>query len=92
MKTISANELKIRGVTAIESALLNNSDVAISVRGKKRFVVVNVDYFEQLREYELQKAVRASKEDIASGRFIIETAEEHRARIIAKYDLQISDN
>ena len=92
MNTISANELKVRGVTAIESALLNNNDVAISVRGKNRFVVVNIDYFERLREYELEKSVKAAKEDIASDRFIVETAEEHKARIMAKYDLQITDN
>ena len=47
MNTINANELKTRGVTAIESALLKGSDVAITVRGKTRFVVVNVDYFQQ---------------------------------------------
>jgi PHD/YefM family antitoxin component YafN of YafNO toxin-antitoxin module len=91
MNTINANELKTRGVTAIESALLHDSDVAISVRGKTRFVVVNVDYFQQLRECELEKAVREAREDIAAGRFVVETAAQHKERIMAKYGLQHSD-
>ena len=87
MNTINANELKKRGVSAIESALLHDSDVAISVRGQTRFVVVNLDYFQQLREYELEKAVRDAKEDLAAGRFVIETAAQHKERIMAKYGL-----
>ena len=87
MNTINANELKKRGVSAIESALLNDSDVAISVRGQTRFVVVNLDYFQQLREYELEKAVRDAKEDLAAGRFVVETAAQHKERIMAKYGL-----
>ena len=87
MNTINANELKKRGVSAIESALLHDSDVAISVRGQTRFVVVNLDYFQQLREYELEKAVRDAKEDLAAGRFVVETAAQHKERIMAKYGL-----
>jgi PHD/YefM family antitoxin component YafN of YafNO toxin-antitoxin module len=87
MNTINANELKKRGVSAIESALLHDSDVAISVRGQTRFVVVNLDYFQQLREYELEKAVRDAKEDLAAGRFVVETAAQHKERIMAKYAL-----
>lgn len=87
MNIINANELKKRGVSAIESALLHDSDVAISVRGQTRFVVVNLDYFQQLREYELEKAVRDAKEDLAAGRFVIETAAQHKERIMAKYGL-----
>lgn len=92
MNTINANELKTRGVTAIESALQYDSDVAITVRGKTRFVVVDVDYFQQLRECELEKAAREAREDIAAGRFVVETAEQHKERIMAKYGLQLGDN
>jgi len=87
MNIINANELKKRGVSAIETALLHDSDVAISVRGQTRFVVVNLDYFQQLREYELEKAVRDAKEDLAAGRFVVETAAQHKERIMAKYGL-----
>ena len=90
MNIINASELKTRGVTAIESALTHDSDVAISVRGTTRFVVVNVDYFQHLRECELEIAAREAREDIAAGRFVIETVEEHMARIRKKYDLQIT--
>ncbi len=92
MNTINANELKTRGGTAIESALQYDSDVAITVRGKTRFVVVDVDYFQQLRECELEKAAREAREDIAAGRFVVETAAQHKERIMAKYGLQLGDN
>lgn len=92
MNTINANELKTRGVSAIESALQYDSDVAITVRGKTRFVVVDVDYFQQLRECELEKAAREAREDIAAGRFVVETAAQHKERIMAKYGLQLGDN
>lgn len=87
MHTINANELKTRGVTAIENALQGYTDVAISVRGKTRYVVVDIDYFQHLRECELDSAYLAVKADIEAGNFVTETAEEHIARIRAKHGL-----
>jgi PHD/YefM family antitoxin component YafN of YafNO toxin-antitoxin module len=87
MNTINANNLKIKGVTAIEAALANEQEVAITVRGEPRFVVVDMNYYQYLRECELENAVRQAKADIASGRYITESAEQHINRIINKYDL-----
>jgi PHD/YefM family antitoxin component YafN of YafNO toxin-antitoxin module len=88
MNTVNANDLKLRGVTAIEAALVDEQEVAIAVRGKRRFIVVDVDYYQHLRECELESAVRQAKEDIAAGRYVIESAEEHTNRIMKEYDLQ----
>lgn len=88
MNTVNANELKVRGVTAIEAALVDEQEVAITVRGKRRFVVVDIDYYQYLRECELESAVRQAKADIAAGRYVIESAEQHIDRITKEYDLQ----
>lgn len=87
MNTINANNLKIKGVTAIEAALANEQEVAITVRGEPRFVVVDIDYYQYLRECELENAVRQAKADITAGRSVTESAEQHINRIINKYDL-----
>lgn len=87
MNTINANNLKIKGVTAIEAALANEQEVAITVRGEPRFVVVYMDYYQYLRECELENTVRQAKADIAVGRYVTESAEQHINRIVNKYDL-----
>ena len=43
MVAISANELKTRGVAAIETALADEPEATISVRGKVRYVVMPVE-------------------------------------------------
>ena len=46
MNALNANDLKIGGVTAIETALQNEPEVAISVRGERRFVVMSTAQYE----------------------------------------------
>ena len=81
MSSISANDLKTRGVAAIESALEHDSEALISVRGKNRFVVMPLEHFHYLRECELDAALAQTRNDLASGCFVISTPEEHIARI-----------
>ncbi|NDB70346.1 MAG: type II toxin-antitoxin system Phd/YefM family antitoxin, partial [Methylocystaceae bacterium] len=42
MTDISANDLKVRGVASIEAGLADASEAIISVRGHKRFVVMDI--------------------------------------------------
>jgi hypothetical protein len=51
------------------------------VRGKNRFVVMDVEHYQYLRECELTAALVESNADIAAGRFVKETAEQHLARL-----------
>ncbi len=74
---ISANELKIKGVSAIETMLEKLDEVLISIRGKNKYVVIDINRYNYLRECELEKAVRDVREDIANGRSRILSAEEH---------------
>lgn len=81
MNQLTANDLKVRGVAAIEDVLTGQTEAMISVRGKDRFVVMDVAQYHYLRECELEAALAQSKADVAAGRAMKETAAEHMARM-----------
>ena len=83
MPHISANELKIRGVAAIEAVLSQEPEAIISVRGKERFVVMDMKHYHYLRECELESALAQTRANLAAGRFVKESAEAHVAKIKA---------
>lgn len=84
MSHISANELKTGGVSAIEAVLSHHPEAIISVRGKERFVVMDLNQYHYLRECELETALAQTKADLAAGRFVKESAESHVARMKAE--------
>jgi len=81
MSHISANELKTKGVAAIEAMLDEHSEAIVSVRGKDRFVVMGIAQYNYLRECELAAALAEVRADVAAGRFVRESAGEHLARL-----------
>ena len=81
MPTVSANDLKTKGVSAFEAILAHQSEAVISVRGKERFVVMSMEHYHYLRECELESALAQTRADLAEGRFVKESAEEHLARL-----------
>lgn len=81
MNNITANELKTRGVTALEDRLSSEDEVFISVRGKEKFVVVSVEKYAAMREYELEQAVREARADYDAGRAVRESVDHHMQRI-----------
>ena len=74
---ITANDLKTKGVSIVETMLEKLDEVLISIRGKNRFVVVDINRYNYLRECELEKAWRDVQDDIANGRSRVLTAKEH---------------
>jgi hypothetical protein len=81
MSHISANELKTKGVAAIEAMLTEYSEAIVSVRGKDRYVVMEIARYNYLRECELEAALAETRADVAAGRFVQESAEAHLARL-----------
>lgn len=81
MTQLTANDIKVRGVSAIEAALANQPEVTISVRGKQRYVVMEMSHYQYLRECELEAALVQSQADRAEGRFVQESAQEHMRRM-----------
>ena len=81
MNNITANDLKTKGISVIQSALDQQTEAVISVRGKQRFVVMDVAHYQYLRECELSTAIIESKADMEAGRYIKESAEAHLTRL-----------
>ena len=80
MSHLTANDLKTKGVAAIESVLAKHSEAIVSVRGKERFVVMDITQYHYLRECELEVALAEARADLAAGRFVQESRDEHVAR------------
>lgn len=81
MHALTANDLKTRGVTAVEESLEHNDEVLISVRGKDRYVVMTIETYNRLRELELAAAVAEAKADYAAGRYNRDSVEDHIKQI-----------
>ena len=81
MNTITANELKMKGVTAVEACLEEEEEAIISVRGKSKYVIMDLIKYEKLREYELEIALLEAKADVANGRYVSESVDDHMKRI-----------
>ncbi|BBE51251.1 hypothetical protein OYT1_ch1713 [Ferriphaselus amnicola] len=81
MSHISANELKTKGVAAIEAMLALHSEAVVSVRGKDRFVVMDIAQYNYLRECELDAALAETRADIKAGRVVEESADAHLSRL-----------
>ncbi|ADK82492.1 MULTISPECIES: type II toxin-antitoxin system Phd/YefM family antitoxin [Sediminispirochaeta] len=79
--TITANELKTKGVTIIDEVTSRNNEAIITVRGKNKYVVLSIEEYSQLREYELEAAIKESEEDIKNGRIYDESIDDHMKRI-----------
>ena len=81
MGTVAANDLKTKGIKAIEDALLNQPEVSLSVRGQVKYVVMSQEHYHYLRECELEAALAESRADLAEGRFVKETVAQHVKRL-----------
>lgn len=81
MSVIPANDLKIKGIKAIEEALLVEPEALVSVRGQVRYVVMSSNQYQYLRECELEAALAESRADIVAGRYVKETVAQHIQRI-----------
>ena len=78
---ITANELKTKGVSVIEEITNQDSEAIITVRGKNKFVVLSIEEYNHLREYELEAAINESLKDIKAGKVYDESIDDHMKRI-----------
>jgi len=81
MISLTANDLKTKGTSAIEASLAHRPEAIISVRGKDRFVVMELAHYHYLRECELDAALAQSQADVAAQRYVAESAAGHMARL-----------
>ncbi len=78
---ISANDIKVKGLSFIDKILKKEKEVFITLRGKKKFVIMDIEEYEKLKEAELESIIRQAEEDYKKGRVIKESAEEHFKRL-----------
>ena len=81
MSNLTANDLKTKGVAAIEAVLATRPEAIVSVRGKDRFVVMEIEQYHYLRECELEAALAETRADIAAGRSVKESPAAHVKRV-----------
>lgn len=79
---ITANELKTKGVSAIEEVIGDAGEAVITVRGKERFVVMDMSHYNYLRECELEAALHQVQAEVKAGDFVIESVDEHLKRML----------
>ena len=82
MTSITANDLKTKGVSAVQSALQQDGEAVITVRGERKYVVLDFNTYNKLREYELDIALQEARSDIESGNYKIESVDEHMNRLL----------
>lgn len=81
MGAIAANDLKTRGVASISEQLADNLEAIITVRGKSRYVVMEIEQYQYLRECELESALLEAREDVKAGRVVTENVADHIKRL-----------
>jgi len=81
MSSLTANDLKTKGIAAIEAVLSERPEAIVTVHGKDRFVVMNIEQYHHLRECELEAALAETRADIAAGRYVKESAADHVKRV-----------
>ncbi|MBI3873433.1 MAG: type II toxin-antitoxin system prevent-host-death family antitoxin [Arcobacter sp.] len=65
---IMANEVKTKGVSLFDMILEKAEEIIINVRGKNKFVVVDVERYKYLRGLELDRAYLDAKQNIQEGK------------------------
>ncbi len=67
--TVTASEVKVKGVSIFDKLLDEFSDVVINVRGKDKYCVISFDEYEVYRAFKLEQAHKEVMEDIDEGHF-----------------------
>ncbi|MCK4840652.1 MAG: type II toxin-antitoxin system Phd/YefM family antitoxin [Methylococcales bacterium] len=74
---ITASDVKTKGVSFLGKMLEKADEVIINVRGKNKYVVLDVERYNEFRQYELDFAHMKAMQDIKEGRYKVQTATEH---------------
>ena len=75
--TITAQELKTKGASALSAKAKKYDETFITVRGEKSFVVLTLAQYNYLRECELEAALKESEADLVNGKFVTQNVEDH---------------
>ena len=68
MLEITANEIKTKGISSLDIINEDGDDAVITVKGKKKYVVIPIEKYNKIREIELEIALNEVRGDIESGK------------------------
>ncbi len=74
---VVANDVKTKGVSLFDKILQKADEVYINVRGKSRFVVLDIERYKKMRENELDLAYLQTLKDLKDGHFKEMSADDH---------------
>jgi PHD/YefM family antitoxin component YafN of YafNO toxin-antitoxin module len=86
--TITANQVKQRGVSVFDEILEKFDQFVITLRGKKKYVVMDIERYKELRAKELDMAYLGVMEDVKNGDYKVLSVEEH----LNELKLDLKDN
>ena len=66
---VTANDLKVQGIQALSSELRENDEAIISFRGKPKYIVLDFERYDRLRELELDRDYLETMQDIKKGNY-----------------------
>ena len=75
--TVTANEVKKRGVSLFGELLQKFDEVVINFRGKNRYIVVDIERYKKMRAAELEIAYQEVMKDYKKGDYGVLTPKEH---------------
>jgi len=67
--TVTANEVKQRGVSLFDELLEKFDEVIINFRGKKKYVVLDIERYKELRALELDNAYKEVMQEYKDGAY-----------------------
>jgi PHD/YefM family antitoxin component YafN of YafNO toxin-antitoxin module len=78
---IRANDLKTKGIKAIEAELSQKDEVILTHRGKPRYVVIDIEEYDRMRALEIEAAYHELIQKKKEGKAYASGAEELIERI-----------
>jgi hypothetical protein len=75
---VMANEIKTKGVSLFDKLFEKASEVVINVRGKNKYVVIDIERYKQVRTLELDRMYEDAMKDIGAGRYTTDLDEHLR--------------
>lgn len=79
MNIVTANDLKVKGISAIDEQ--GEKGVIVTVHGVEKYIILPIDQYNQMRELELELAVREARSEILEGNYFSDSIEIGRAHV-----------
>lgn len=73
MKTISANDIKTKGIQ-----IVGDEETIVSYRGKTKYLILPEEFIEEYEMFRLEKAIRETEDDLKNGRYSTNLEEHFR--------------